>query len=365
MSIIAMPSCPAPLGSSNTRKPSAAIASATCAFSQGAQGTVRFSWVTSICSASSRRFAIASICRTISATARLRCVSEGARMSMVNETCPGITLVAPGFASILPTVPTSPAFVGPAEFLDRDDAFGRARQRVAPQRHRHRAGVAGHAGQSCREPGGARDRRHHADRQVFLLPAPAPARCAVRHRPSNSRRARAAAPICVGIEAECAIASRIEMPARSRVLSTLSSNVPATARLPSSVEAKRTPSSSANPTTSIANGNRFPRAVQIGHAGDRRDQSERAVPFAGVAHGVVMRAQHQARQAGPLAFVTAADVSDRVEMRASFRPRASRTGSDRRRCGAPARKIRARCSGVSEIAAELIDPANDLIAKRR
>jgi hypothetical protein len=37
------------------------------------------------------------------------------------------------------------------------------------------------------------------------------------------------------------------------------SNVPATARLPSRVEAKRTPSSSAKPTTSIANGNRTPR----------------------------------------------------------------------------------------------------------
>src|SRR5256886_3865883 len=72
MSIMAMPSCPAPLGSSNTEWPSPATASATCAFSQGAQGTVRFSWVTSICNVSARRFAMASICRTISATASLR-----------------------------------------------------------------------------------------------------------------------------------------------------------------------------------------------------------------------------------------------------------------------------------------------------
>ena len=57
--------------------------------SQGAQGTVRFSWVTSICSASLRRLAMLSIRRTISATASLRCVSVAARISMVNETCPG------------------------------------------------------------------------------------------------------------------------------------------------------------------------------------------------------------------------------------------------------------------------------------
>ena len=43
------------------------------ALQPGAQGTVRFSWVTSICSASLRRLAIASIRRTISATASLRC----------------------------------------------------------------------------------------------------------------------------------------------------------------------------------------------------------------------------------------------------------------------------------------------------
>ena len=45
-------------------------------------------------------------------------------------------------------------------------------------------------------------------------------------------------------------------PVLSLTPSTLSSNVPATARLPSSVEANRTPSSSANPITSIADGNR-------------------------------------------------------------------------------------------------------------
>ena len=64
----------------------------------------------------------------------------------------------------------------------------------------------------------------------------------------------------IGIEAELHHAPRAwMMPSRSRASSTLSSKVPATARLPSSVEAKRTPSSSAKPTTSIANGSRTPR----------------------------------------------------------------------------------------------------------
>src|SRR5258708_7696182 len=59
-----------------------------------------------------------------------------------------------------------------------------------------------------------------------------------------------------------------------------------------------------------------PAPVQVRDAGNRRDQSERAVPFAGVAHGVVMRTQHQAWQARTLALVAAADIADRVEMRA-------------------------------------------------
>jgi hypothetical protein len=59
-----------------------------------------------------------------------------------------------------------------------------------------------------------------------------------------------------------------------------------------------------------------PSFVQIGDTGDRRNQSERAVPFAGIADGIVMGAQHQAGQSGTLAFVAAADISNGVEMRA-------------------------------------------------
>ena len=56
--------------------------------------------------------------------------------------------------------------------------------------------------------------------------------------------------------------------------------------------------------------------IQIGDAGDRRYHPERPVPFAGVAHGVVMRAQHQTRQTGRSTFITAADIADGIEMRA-------------------------------------------------
>ncbi len=55
--------------------------------------------------------------------------------------------------------------------------------------------------------------------------------------------------------------------------------------------------------------------VQIGDAGDRSDHAERPVPFAGVAHGVVMRAEHQAWQTRRGALIAAADIADRIEMR--------------------------------------------------
>ena len=54
---------------------------------------------------------------------------------------------------------------------------------------------------------------------------------------------------------------------------------------------------------------------ELGDAGNRRDQPERAIPFSGIAHRIVMRPQHQARQVRPIAFIAAADVADRIEMR--------------------------------------------------
>ena len=104
-------------------------------------------------------------------------------------------------------------------------------------------------------------------------------------------------------------------PPRSRASSTLSSKVPATARLPSKRGGK--PHALLVGKANDFDRERQPHAppVQVGDAGNRRDHPERPVPFAGVAHGVVMRAQHQARQPRPLALVAAADIADGVEMR--------------------------------------------------
>ena len=106
-----------------------------------------------------------------------------------------------------------------------------------------------------------------------------------------------------------------------------------------------------------------PAPVQIGDAGNRCEQSERAVPFAGVAHGVVMRAQHQARQAGTIAFITAADISDRIEMRGHAglaHPAKNEIGGDAVFGGQenPRQMLRRLGNG-----AELVDPADDFVAK--
>jgi hypothetical protein len=107
-----------------------------------------------------------------------------------------------------------------------------------------------------------------------------------------------------------------------------------------------------------------PSFAQIGNAGNRGDQSERAVPFAGIADGVVMRTKHQARQAGTVALVTAADVADRIEMRMHAglnHPVQDEVG---RRAMLPsqedARKVLRRLGNRGQP----VDPADDLIAER-
>ena len=204
--------------------------------------------------------------------------------------------------------------VGPAELLDRDDAFGGARQRVAPQRHRHRAGVAGHAGEVRRQPRGASYRRHHADGKVLLL----------QHRPlldvqfdigmQFAARPRRRADM-IGSSPNCTIASRIVRPlAVARVEHAF---VEGAGDRPAAEQRGGKPHALLVGETDDFDRKRQPHAppVQIGDAGNRRDHAERAVPFAGVAHGVVMRAQHQARQPGTFALIAAADIADGVEMR--------------------------------------------------
>ncbi len=103
--------------------------------------------------------------------------------------------------------------------------------------------------------------------------------------------------------------------------------------------------------------------MEIGDAGNRRDQPERAIPFAGVANRIVVRSQHQAWQPGTIALVSAADIADRVEMRAhpgrphppedQFSRRAMLPGQE------DAGEVRFRLGDR----AEFVDPIDDLLAE--
>jgi len=171
---------------------------------------------------------------------------------------PGMTLVAPGIALMYPTVPTNPPSSVRQNSSIATMHSAAPGQGIAPQRHRHRPGMAGHAAQTCREPRRPRNRGHDSNGQVFRPPIPAPARCEVRHRrairlsplpPPRCDRDRGRTP-----KAPRATSLRrgplTQARARRRFLRPRD--------CPAVVEAKRTPSSSAKPVTSMANGNRRP-----------------------------------------------------------------------------------------------------------
>ena len=84
---------------------------------------------------------------------------------MVNDTCPD-DIGGAGLRIDIPDGADQSVLVGPAELLDLDDALGRTGERVTAQQHRHRAGMAGHAGEACREPRRARDRGDYSDREI-------------------------------------------------------------------------------------------------------------------------------------------------------------------------------------------------------
>ena len=150
------------------------------------------------------------------------------------------------------------------------------------------------------------------------LRAPDPARCAARRRRARRRAGAPRRAIATGSSPKPRerVAHRRCPSASTAIEQRFASNVPATARLPSSVAPKRTPSSSAKPDD--LDGERQPRALAIERrdAFDRRNDAEHAVVLAGVAHGVEMRAEHQARQhRRRVAFVAADAVADRIEAR--------------------------------------------------
>ena len=105
--------------------------------------------------------------------------------------------------------------------------------------------------------------------------------------------------------------------------------------------------------------------VEVGDTGDRRDQAERAVPSAGIAHRVVVRTQHQARQARPVAFVTPADIADGIEMGAHAR--FNHPGHDQigRRAMFHREKDARQVIRRLRNRRQPIDPADDFVAKRQ
>ena len=163
----------------------------------------------------------------MSSTARWRRSSRGARMSMVKRASPGITLTAPGSTSSRPTVATSSSSLRARASTTRIISAAGG-ERVAAQRHRHRAGMAG-------------DAAHRASKRVAPLiavttptassppRAPGPARYAVRRR---RRRCARAASHRLGLAAELVSASRIVTPSASFWSSAARANKPAKAREP-------------------------------------------------------------------------------------------------------------------------------------
>ena len=280
MSIIAMPSCPAPLGSSNTVIFGRNRFRHLCFQPRRAgHGAVLVGDVDL-----QRQFA--PLRDRLDAADdigdRELAVNPPHRMSSVNAV-PGITLVAPGSAVMAPTVPTSPAPSALQTPRPRR-CIRRHPQRVAPQRHRHRAAWP------CRRgsPPAAWRRRWPSPRRAgrFCCSSTGPCSMCSSAYACSSRRLRAAAPM--GWSPNCTMASLMVRPLNRAHRRAFVEG--AIARLPSKVEANRTPASSAKPTTSIANGKRTPRrfrsatqaiAVMIPSGPSRFCRR--------VAHGVVMR----------------------------------------------------------------------------
>ena len=105
---ITIASCPAPLGSRIVGISSAPAAACSRSCSAGVQGAARAEKPAWIASPTPCSRATAPNAASIAATARSRPASSGARTSRLNSTWPGMTLTAPGLASIRPTVAVTP-----------------------------------------------------------------------------------------------------------------------------------------------------------------------------------------------------------------------------------------------------------------
>ena len=143
------------------------------------------------------------------------------------------------------------------------------------------------------------DRGDHADRQVPRLRAPGPARCAApRRRAPRGAGARRSA-MASGSRPKRRSASRSVTPLRvepRRAAPARTCRRPRGCRAASSRSA-RPPRRRSPPPRSRTAGACRARSARATHS-IADDHAEHAVVLAGVAHGVEMRAEHQARQPG-------------------------------------------------------------------
>ena len=253
--------------------------------------------------------------------------------------------------------------VGAAKMLDRADALGGARERIAPQRHRYGAGVPGHAGQPRRHPCRARNRGDDADGKVFGF----------QHRPLLDMQfeigeqfaagTRGGADM-IGIEAE--VLQRLAHGNAVGIAHPQHALVKGAGDRAAAEQRGGEADALLVGKAGDLDRERQPLAapVQVRDAGDRGDEAERPIPFAGVTHGIVMRAEHQAWQAGRSALVAAADIADGIEMRvhAGF----AHPGQDQIGRGAMlfGEKDAGEMLVVFRNRAERVDPADDLLAER-
>ena len=318
----AMPSCPAPEGSRRTGRPSAAIALRRSApGATAAHNAVLPSCVGRMSTFTSRRAqidAMASLTSTVAPAPLL--VRRRAEVDR-EPRLPGITLVAPGAASSASHGADKVGFACAARF-DRQHAFGRGRERIAAQRHRHRPRMPGHAFDLDREAVGAVDGGHHAHRQALGL----------------EHRALLDMQLGVGehvgaLPRGVADALGIESERRQCVAHRHSIAVAAVEELPIERAGDRAAAEQRGAETHAflvgeshdLDRERQPRPARVEgvNAIDGRDHAQHAVVLAGVAHGVEVRTQHEAGRARRTAFVATDDIADRIESRRSFPPRAS------------------------------------------
>ena len=234
---------------------------------------------------------------------------------MVKDTCPGMTLVAPGAALMVPTVPTSP----PSSALQK--ASMAAMHSAAPASASRRSAIG--TVPACPAMPVRLTARRVAP--AIAVTTPTARFFLLQHRPLLDMQFHIGVKLAAG-SGRCADMLGVETELRQRLTHRHAGPV---ARIqhalvkgsrdrPAAEQRGRKPHALLVGKTDDLDRIRQPPPppVQVGDAGDRRDHAERAVPFAGVAHGVVVRSQHQARQAGKLAFIAAADIADRILMRA-------------------------------------------------